>query len=227
MSGLFGGGHDEYEDEYGGGFGGGTPGGPFGGMGGMPGGRRAPPAAQKVEVPLNLTLEELYNGTTKRRKVTRRIVDGASGRAMPVEETLEIPVKAGWKEGTRVTFEGKGDEVPGRPAQDLVFVVHQVPHARFSREGNDLVTAVHLPLAKALTAGTTVDVPTLDNRVLRVPLREVVTPGYVRVVKNEGMPISKSPGAKGDLKIKFVVDFPTTQLSGQEAANLERLLAGK
>lgn len=26
---------------------------------------------------------------------------------MQVEETLEIPVKAGWKEGTRITFTGE------------------------------------------------------------------------------------------------------------------------
>lgn len=58
------------------------------------------------QVPLSLTLEELYSGCTKRRKVTRNIVDGASGKTLAVEETLEIPVKAGWKDGTRVTFTG-------------------------------------------------------------------------------------------------------------------------
>jgi DnaJ family protein B protein 4 len=197
------------------------------GMGGMRG-RSAPPQAQKVEVPLNLTLEELYTGTMKKRKVTRRIVDAASGRSMNVEETLEIPVKAGWKDGTKITFEGKGDELPGRPPQDIVFVVKQKPHSKFLREGDDLVVKMSIPLTKALTAGVTVDVPTLDNRVLRVPLREVIYPGYERVVKNEGMPISKQgPGSKGDLKIRFEVKFPKRQLSGDEAANLEKLLAGK
>jgi len=33
----------------------------------------------------------------------------------------------------------------------------------------------------------------------------VVTPGYVRVVKGEGMPKSKQPGQKGDLRIVFDV----------------------
>ena len=64
------------------------------------------PALPCLQVPLVLTLEELYTGTTKRRRVTRNILDAASGKAMPVEETLEIPVKAGWKEGTRITFTG-------------------------------------------------------------------------------------------------------------------------
>ncbi len=222
---------DDDEDMYGGGgggfggFGGGMPFG--GGMGGRPT-RGGPPQAQKIEVPLTLTLEELYTGTLKKRKVTRRIVDGASGKSMNIEETLEIPVKAGWKDGTKITFEGKGDELPGRPPQDIVFVVKQKPHAKFNREGDDLVATMKIPLTKALTSGVSVDVPTLDNRILRVPLKEVVSPGYIRVVPNEGMPIAKSNGtAKGDLKIKFNVQFPKKQLSGEEAANLNRVLAGK
>lgn len=44
----------------------------------------APPRPAPPQVPLNLTLEELYTGCTKRRKVTRTIVDGASGKTMPV-----------------------------------------------------------------------------------------------------------------------------------------------
>ena len=41
---------------------------------------------------------------------------------------------------------GKGDEVPGQPAQDIVFVVRQKPHPVFAREGDDLVTTQRIPL---------------------------------------------------------------------------------
>lgn len=240
-------------DDGGGGFGGGgarrfrsvgNMGGMFGGMGGMGGGvpggmgeededdwaafgRRGAPRPRRVEVPLNLTLEELFTGTTKKRKVTRNIVDAASGKAVPVEEVLEIPVKPGWREGTRVTFEGKGDELPGQPAQDLVFVVRQAPHARFTRQGDDLVCGLRIPLHQALTAGTTVDVPSLDNRILRVSLKEVVADGYERVVRGEGMPVSKAPGTRGDLRIKFQVEFPRRQLDAAQGAQLEALLRDK
>ncbi len=33
----------------------------------------------------------------------------------------------------------------------------------------------------------------------------MVTPGFVRVIKNEGMPKSKQPGQKGDMRIVFDV----------------------
>lgn len=41
---------------------------------------------------------------------------------------------------------GKGDELPGQPAQDIVFVVRQKPHPTFTREGDDLVTQMRIPL---------------------------------------------------------------------------------
>ena len=42
---------------------------------------------------------------------------------------------------------------------------------------------------------------------------QVVTPGYVRVVKGEGMPKSKQPGQKGDMRIVFDVQVRNGQLS--------------
>ena len=33
------------------------------------------------------------------------------------QEVLEIPVKPGWKDGTRITYGGMGDELPGKPPQ--------------------------------------------------------------------------------------------------------------
>lgn len=41
---------------------------------------------------------------------------------------------------------GKGDELPGRPAQDLVFVVRQKPHAVFTRDGDDLVATLRISI---------------------------------------------------------------------------------
>ncbi len=55
-----------------------------------------------------------------------------------------MSIKPGWKEGTRVIFDGKGDRLPGRPPQDVVFVIKQVPHPRFTRQGDDLVTEVSM-----------------------------------------------------------------------------------
>ena len=41
---------------------------------------------------------------------------------------------------------------------------------------------------------------------MQVPVVEIVTPGYVKVIENEGM--VKPDGTKGDLIIEFNVLFP-------------------
>ena len=108
-----------------------------------------------------------------------------------------------------MTFDNEGDEVPGVPAADIVFVIGEKEHAHFKREGNDLVFTAKVKLADAL-AGGRVAIHTLDGRVLTVPLTDVVTPGSVKVLRGEGMPISKSGGReKGDLHVKFDVVFPS------------------
>jgi DnaJ family protein B protein 4 len=150
---------------------------------------------------LPLTLEELATGTTKKLKVTRKR-GGAD-----VEKLLEVVVKPGWKKGTAVTFECESDEVPGEIPADIQFVVAEKPHERFVREGNDLVMAMKLPLAEAL-CGVRIEIAALDGRTLSLAVPEVITPGYEKRVKGEGMPISKSPGQKGDLLIRFQVEFP-------------------
>lgn len=34
-----------------------------------------------------------------------------------MQEIITINVQPGWKDGTRITFAGKGDELPGQPPQ--------------------------------------------------------------------------------------------------------------
>ncbi|KAG2447233.1 hypothetical protein HYH02_007973 [Chlamydomonas schloesseri] len=235
-----GGGMDDVhmEDQDGGGMGGGMPGGMggFPGMGGMGGqsfsGARArrpsapPPQPAKCEVPLKVSLEDLYRGCTKKLRITRHIHDAASNTMVPVQEEVVIDVRPGWKEGTKITFSGKGDERPGRPADDLVFIVKEAPNATFSRHGDDLETVVKLPLATALCGGT-IQVPVIDGRKIPMSLTSVVVPGAERTVLGEGMPINKGPkaGQRGDMRVKFEVVFPTSLTEAQKA-QLRPILAG-
>lgn len=178
-------------------------GGPSGGMFGAPagagGGEKRP-----AMFDLNCSLEELYGGSTKRLKVQRR----STTMQRPSETVLEVEVKPGWKAGTKLTFSGEGDELGSSgQAQDVVFVIREKKHGHFTREGSNLLFHTQIPLVDALT-GFKVDVPTLDGRVLRVNVRDVVNPNYAKIVKNEGMPHSKNPDVKGDLVITFDIKFP-------------------
>ena len=216
-------------------FGGGMPGGfgaQFGGMpggfGGMPGHghgarTREAPARKKadpIEQVLRLTLEEMYYGVQKNLKLTRTVIRG--GAECRVSETLTIDVKPGWKKGTKITFPEKGDEAPGVIAADIIFVVDEKKHPQFERDGNDLITTKVVDLHEALL-GTSVFITTLDGKSMSVEIPEIVSPKYVKVLVGEGMPLSKSPNAKGDMKIKFDVRFPK-ELTGTQKAQLKTIL---
>ena len=135
---------------------------------------------------------------------------------------LEVNIRPGWKKGTTVTFESEGDEQPGSLPPDIQFVIGEKEHPTFTREGNNLIHAARVSLADALGGGS-VSLKTLDGRTLDIPFTEVVSPGYVKVVKGEGMPISKTPGARGDLHIKFQVSFPS-HLSEEKKRQLKAIL---
>ncbi|KAM7483263.1 hypothetical protein LguiB_007846 [Lonicera macranthoides] len=141
-----------------------------------------------------------------------------------LEEILTIEIRPGWKKGTKITFPEKGNQEPGVIAADLIFVIDEKPHSIYTREGNDLVVNQELLLLEALT-GKTLDLTTLDGRNLIIPLTEIVKPGFEIVVPNEGMPISKEPRKKGNLRINVDVKYPSS-LSVEQKSELRRVLGG-
>ncbi|XVF50199.1 hypothetical protein PTKIN_Ptkin04bG0076900 [Pterospermum kingtungense] len=177
--------------------------------------------AAAVENVLPCTLEELYKGSKKKMRISRDVFD-VSGNCRTVEEILTIEIKPGWKRGTKITFPEKGNEEPGIIPADVIFVIEEKPHALYKRDGNDLVINQQITLLEALT-GKTLDLITLDGRNLMMPLTDIVKPGAEVVVPNEGMPISKEPGKKGNLKIKFDVKYPS-RLTTEQKSELRRVL---
>jgi DnaJ-class molecular chaperone len=55
---------------------------------------------------------------------------------------MMMMIHTGWKDGTKITFEGEGDESAGVLPADIVFVVKTKPHDRFTREGDHLLYEV-------------------------------------------------------------------------------------
>jgi len=172
--------------------------------------------------PLKVSLEDIYGGTTKRLKIARRRVDGSHE-----EKVVEIAVQPGWKEGTKVRFARAGNENPDGSSPDLVFVVEDKPHARFSRSGNDLIARVEVPLVEALTneSGSKKQLEHLDGRRLQVQLPPgVVKPGQETRIPGEGMPTrGKGARGKGDLLVRWDVKFPD-RLTPAQKEGVRRVL---
>ncbi|XP_040987202.1 LOW QUALITY PROTEIN: dnaJ homolog subfamily B member 1 [Juglans microcarpa x Juglans regia] len=179
--------------------------------------------AAPLENALPCSLEELYKGAKKKMRISRNVYD-ASGKFRTMEEILTIEIKPGWKKGTKITFPEKGNQEPGFIPADVVFVVDEKPHALYKRDGNDLVVNQEITLLEALT-GKTLDLTTLDGRNLMIPLTDIIKPGAEVIFPNEGMPISKEPGRKGNLKIKFAVKYPS-RLTEEQKSDLKSVLGG-
>lgn len=104
---------------------------PFGASAGGPGAESMPRTARQhtpevttVERPLPLTLEELYNGVTKKMKIKRKTFD-ETGKRQTTDTVLEVPIKPGLKKGSKIKFKGVGDQEEGGH-QDLHFIVEEV-----------------------------------------------------------------------------------------------------
>ncbi|KAL2919315.1 hypothetical protein HK105_200958 [Polyrhizophydium stewartii] len=169
-----------------------------------------------VEFDLVLTLEELYLGCVKKIKISRKVLNDDGITTTPLEKILTVEVPRGWRPGTKIIFPKEGDQGPNRIPADMVFTVKEERHPRFSRSGNDLVHTVEIPLVKALT-GWSLDLQTLDGRLLKIPINETIAPDHVKRIPNEGMPISKTPGKRGDLILKFKTKFPKMLTDAQKA----------
>lgn len=133
------------------------------------------------------------------------------------EEILTINVQPGWTKGTKITFEGKGNERAGAAyREDIVFFISEKRHQLFRREGDDLELRVEIPLVKALT-GCTISVPLLGGMDMSLTLDGIIYPGYEKMVIGQGMPISREPGKRGDLRVTFLVEFPTRLTHNQRS----------
>lgn len=138
------------------------------------------------------------------------------------DKILTIDVKPGWRQGTRITFEKEGDQGPNIIPANIIFIVKEKLHPRFRRENDNLFFVNSIPLGKALTC-CTVEVKTLDDRLLNIPINDIIHPKYFKKVPGEGMPLPEDPAKKGDLFIFFDIQFPT-HLTAQKKQMLRQAL---
>ncbi|KAG7236950.1 hypothetical protein INR49_032956 [Caranx melampygus] len=99
----------------------------------------------------------------------------------------------------------------------------------FKRDGNDLFMTHKIGLVEAL-CGFQFMLKHLDGRqiVVKYPAGKVIEPGSVRVVRGEGMPQYRNPFEKGDLYVKFDVQFPDNNwISPEKLAELEDMLPSR
>ncbi|XP_064626754.1 dnaJ homolog subfamily B member 1-like [Lineus longissimus] len=172
---------------------------------GMGGGRKRqdPPIQRDLQV----SLEEIYNGTQKKMKIKRKILNADGRTTRQEDKVLTIDVKKGWKAGTKITFPKEGDQTPNNIPADIVFVIKNKPHQVYVRDGSDIKYKAKITLKEAL-CGTEIRIPTIDGQVLPVNIKGVTKPTTVKRIPGHGLPLPKQPTKCGDLVVEFDICFP-------------------
>lgn len=118
---------------------------------------------------------------------------------------------------------------PNTEPGDVIFIVVQKQHAVFQRKGLDLKMEKKLTLVEALT-GFEFTIDHLDGQrqlVVKSQPGEIIKPGQIKSIKDEGMPQRGNPFHKGKLFIEFQIEFPDKGFNAEQVAQLKAMLQTK
>jgi molecular chaperone DnaJ len=207
----------------------------FQGFGTGAGSARRAARPRSIEHPVDVTLEEAYQGTkrvmqlqaeeacptcggTGRAGRARCTVCGGAGRLLKPRR-LEVKIPPGVGDGSKVRIAGQGGQGYDGAKGDLYLVVRVLPHQTFDRRGDDLHTEIAIPLVTAMLGGE-IAVPTLKGKVaLKVPPE--TQNGKIFRLAGQGMP-HLNDSSHGDLFARIKVLLPT-RLTPQERQLFEQL----
>ena len=153
----------------------------------------APARAKDIDVCVDVTLEEMYNGSRKTVCYDKQVL-GLDGRTVKTQQaSVDICLKAGMTACHTIKMCGEGNQQAKMPPTDLNISFKHVPSAcgsnasRFERtNGNCLLYRHKLSLNDALQCRS-VKMCTLDGRTLLVPVDQIPSPGSIKVIEGEGM----------------------------------------
>lgn len=135
------------------------------------------------------------------------------------EEIITINIPGGVGEGMQLSMSGKGNEIPGGIAGDLLIVIEEAEDNTLQREGNNVIYDLHISFIQA-ALGDSVEVPTIDGKV-KIKIDPGTQSGKMLRLKGKG--IKDINGySRGDQLIMVNIWTPT-HLTKEERAALESL----
>ncbi|ADX68568.1 molecular chaperone DnaJ [Weeksella virosa] len=148
-------------------------------------------------------------------KVADHIPPGANNQGLiKVEETLDIKIPAGARDGIQLQVRGKGNDAPfdGIPG-DLIVVIEEIEHDKLKRDGNNLHYDLYISIPDAILGGSK-EVPTVNGKV-KIKIDKGTQSGKVLRLKGQGLPDVNGYG-KGDLFVHVNLWTPEKITKEQE-----------
>lgn len=135
------------------------------------------------------------------------------------EEVISINIPGGVAEGMQLSMSGKGNEIPGGIAGDLLIVIEEVEDQILQREGNNVIFDLYISFVDA-AIGASIEVPTIDGKV-KIKIDPGTQSGKMLRLKGKGIKDINGYN-RGDQLIMVNVWTPT-QLTKEERQILENL----
>ncbi len=140
-------------------------------------------------------------------KIADHIPPGANNHGLKkVDETVEIKIPAGVREGIQLQVSGKGNDAPfdGVPG-DLLVVIEEEEDKNLKRDGNNLHYDLYISVPEAIL-GATKEIPTV-NKLVRIKIDKGTQSGKVLRLKGQGLPNLNGYG-NGDMFVHVNVWTP-------------------
>ena len=155
-------------------------------------------------------------------RIADHIPPGANNQGLQkVEETIEINIPAGVREGIQLQVSNKGNDAPfdGIPG-DLLVLIEEEEDDVLKRDGNNLHYDLYISIPEAIL-GTSKEIPAVNNK-MRIKIEKGTQSGKVLRLKGQGLPSLNSYG-NGDLFVHVNVWTPD-KISKDQEAMFEKLM---
>ncbi len=128
---------------------------------------------------------------------------------------IEVVIPAGIEPGNMLKLTGEGEAKAGGTPGDLLIRIHIKPHPAYTRQGNDLIGRMKVPLSTAI-AGGSMPLRTLDGdneREVSLEIPRGARHGDVVKVKGKGVPHGingkwNGSGRRGDILVTLDIQMP-------------------
>ena len=164
---------------------------------------------------IKCSLEELYNGCIKDISYNRKFAISPTNFKI-VKNKIKLIIKPGYKNNQEIIYNELGDslEYNNKP-KDLILIIKEVENEIFKRNNDDLICNINLSLKEALICNTQLEIPHLNNNIIKYNINKIIEPNSEIILKNLGMPninfINNNnyvTNNYGILIIKFNIIFP-------------------
>jgi len=153
------------------------------------------PIAEDLYYKLQVTLEELYTGKTKKLLVSRERLDKTGKKVVSEKRKIEVPVLPGMKHGQEIRFNKEGNEKYGYRAGDIIITLAVNSHSNYERVKNTLCYVKNISLYESYAAA---------KGLIRVVIKHL-DGSYMILKIDEDIPLHAKDGARKQEKLNMAI----------------------